>query len=132
MHSETIILTPQILAQDAQRGLDRLCAHFRDDHDLHVEALGDRAKVIFPEGGCAIRADAEGLTLHLKVWDEALRDNAESFIARHLQRLVLQARSPVQWTRLWGDGLTDDDVPAVKLRMLAATLDQAAHAAGRA
>jgi hypothetical protein len=127
MHSETTLQTT-----DAQRGLDRLCAHFRDDHDLHVDALGERAKIVFSEGWCALRADAGELTVHLKVWDEALRDNAERFIARHLQRLVLQSRSPVSWTHFWGDGLTDDDVPAVKLRMLAATLDQAALAAGRA
>ncbi len=129
MKSETIILTPDIVAQNAQRGLDRLCAHFRDDHDLHVEARGDRAKIVFPEGWCALRADGGGLTVHLKVWEEAVRSHAEGFIARHLQRLVLQARRPVLWTQVWGEGLTADDVPALKLRMLAATLDRAASVA---
>ena len=124
MKSETRILTT-----NAQGGLDRLCAHFRDDHDLHVDAVGDRAKIVFPDGWCALVADAEGLTVHLKVWDEAVRSNLEAFVGRHLQRLVMQSRSLVQWAQFWGDGLTQDDLPALKLRMLADTLDQAAFVA---
>jgi hypothetical protein len=121
MKSEAVVPT-----NDPQGALRRLCAHFRDDHDFDVDALADRAKITFAEGGCALRAEADGVTVWLKVWDEELRASTEAFIARHLQRLVLRARQPVAWTRICGDGVSEDDAPTLKLRMLASVLDRAA------
>ena len=127
MKSETAIST-----SDPQGALERLCAHFRDDHDFDVDALGDRAKITFAEGWCAIRCDEDSLKLWLKVWDEAARDNVEAFITRHLQRLVLRSRQPVRWTRrTWGEGVNEDDAPALKLRMLASVLERASAVAQR-
>ena len=126
MKSETAIST-----SDPQGALERLCAHFRNDHDFDVNALGDRAKITFAEGRCAIRCDGDSLKLWLKVWDEAARDNTEAFITRHLQRLVFRSRQPVGWTRTWGEGVNEDDAPALKLRMLASVLDRANAVAQR-
>ena len=120
-----------IPSADAPAALQRLCAHFRDDHDFDVEALGERAKITFAEGWLAIHADPDGLKLWLKVWDEASRSHAEAFVARHLQRLVFRSRQTVEWAHTWGDGVTEDDVPALKLQMLASVLDPANAVAQR-
>jgi hypothetical protein len=109
---------------DAPGGLDRLCAHFSDEHELEVAKDAVAANVIFPGGVCAMTASAGGLHLRLIVDDAGALPPAEAFFTRHLQRLIFKARKPVEWSRSDADGMDQDNFVAAKLRSLAAALDR--------
>ena len=79
------------------RYLAQLCKHF--DHKLPVTLAGDRGRIEFSGGVCALEAGDDTLTMRLGAGDEAALARLEDVIAGHLLRFALREKPAVQWTR---------------------------------
>jgi hypothetical protein len=79
------------------RYLAQLCKHF--DHKLPVTLAGDRGRIEFSGGVCALEAGDGTLVMRLTAGDEAALARLEDVVARHLLRFAFREKPEVHWTR---------------------------------
>ena len=79
------------------RYMARLCNHFT--HRVTVQREGDRARIEFPNGLCALQATEQKLEMRIEASDEASLDRLEEVVARHLKRVASAETFEVNWVR---------------------------------
>jgi uncharacterized protein len=79
------------------RYLAQLCKHF--GHKLPVTLDGDRGRIEFSGGVCALEARDETLVMRVTAGDEAALARLEDVVARHLLRFAFRETPEIRWTR---------------------------------
>ena len=93
MITEAKVATPFGLAYTR-----RLCRHFV--HKIPATVEGNRGRIQFPFGLCAIENDDESMHIRIDVPDAEEIDRAERVVGEHLLRMANKNQPVVTWQRI--------------------------------
>ena len=89
------VATARVPTEKASRYLQQLCKHFA--HKLPVTFDEHKGSISFSIGECALKADAEALTITATAPVEAGMDQLKDVIVRHLVRFAFREELQVEW-----------------------------------
>ena len=88
-------LTSLVSIPTPSRYMTRLAKHF--EHRVTVERTEEAARIIFPDGVCAIHATPSELQLHIEANNSESLTRYRDLVERHLKQVAASEQFEVAW-----------------------------------